>query len=162
MNKIEIKKCNAIDYVLDHHRTALIHVCNDVGHMNSGIAKEIRERIPSTYSDYKSVFILKNTYNPLGQVAYSDKKVFSMICQHGYYGQNGVYEDKKYINYGALADCLIQVAEIADNNDINTIVLPMNMGSDRAGGEWYDVLEMVKYFLANRFDLVICEYGEQK
>lgn len=157
MNKLKHLKCNAVDYVLDNSNCILIHVCNDVGHMNSGIAKEVRERIPEAFNSYSELF--KNNTNPIGVISYKNN-VVNMVCQHKYYGCDGVYEHKKFINYGALSDCLSQVALICESNNINTVCLPYKMGANRAGGDWYVVLELVQYYLGSVVDLVICEWVE--
>lgn len=152
---IKFVKGNAVSALIDGDIDVLLHVCNNKGVMGSGIALEIKNRVPDAFSSYKQFM------HPLGTVSvgvheFGDEmfthyrgKVFNMIAQDGY------GSGKRFLNYGALADCLKAVASHRSYSG-DKIGLPYKMGADRAGGDWEIVLEMVTYFLKD-FDVVIYE-----
>lgn len=134
----EFLKGNAVSALLNGEVDILIHVTNTQGAMGSGIAREIKERCGDAY------FVYKTTEMELGKVSCSDEGVINMNCQT-FYGAKG----SKYINYGALAECLSKVRKVLSlqSNHKATIGLPYKMGADRAGGDWDVVLELVEYYL---------------
>jgi len=134
-------KGNAVDYVLEKDERILLHVCNNKGVMGSGIAKEIRERIPEAFYAYRK------SYSELGTVT-SCGKVINMVAQDGY--GKGI----RHLNYGALARCLL-IASMQKSRV--EFVVPYKMGADRAGGDWEIVKEMLDFFIADRYDLTIVE-----
>lgn len=103
--------------MIDGEIDCLLHVCNNKGVMGSGIALEIKNRIPDAYTAYK----------------YED-------CILGV-----VTQGKRHLNYGALAECLFEI--YAEFPASKVIGIPFKMGADRAGGDWNIVLELVEYFL---------------
>lgn len=144
---------NAVSALIVGEIDVLLHVCNNKGVMGSGIALEIKNRIPDAYKQYKhSKYQLGST--TIGVYEFGDEmfthyrgKVFNMVAQDGY--GKGI----RHLNYGALADCLRQVAEHRACTD-ETIGLPYKMGADRAGGDWEIVLELIEYILKD-FNVVI-------
>ena len=146
---IKFVKGNAVDALIDGDIDVLLHVCNNKGVMGSGIALEIKNKIPNAYRAYMSSDMTMGDislgYHPSGlQVV-----VANMVTQDGY--GRGI----RHLNYGALADCLDRVSSITYKGGYK-IGLPYKMGADRAGGDWEIVLEMVAYFLKD-FDVVIYE-----
>lgn len=149
---ITFKKGNAVSALIDGEIDVLLHVCNNKGVMGSGIALEIKNRIPDAYTWFK--YHHKHGISSLGHISVGcydrgNKKVFNMVAQDGY-GQ-GI----RHLNYGALADCLRQIAEHRSYTG-DTIGIPFKMGADRAGGDWDIVLELVEYFLKD-FDVIVYE-----
>lgn len=149
---VTFKKGNAVSALIDGEIDVLLHVCNNKGVMGSGIALEIKNRIPDAYTRFK--YHHTHGLSSIGDISigYYDrgnKKVFNMVAQDGY-GQ-GI----RHLNYGALSDCLRQVAEHRSYTD-DTIGIPFKMGADRAGGDWNIVLELVEYFLKD-FNVIVYE-----
>lgn len=161
---ITYKNGNAVSALIDGEIQTLLHVCNNKGVMGSGIALEIKNRIPDAYKCYKVRQIIDGMNLPLGSISIGTcskesgdtitfyGKVFNMVAQDGY--GKGI----RRLNYGALADCLLHVAEHRSySGDI--IGIPYLMGSDRAGGDWNIVLELVEYFLKD-FNVIIYKLEE--
>jgi O-acetyl-ADP-ribose deacetylase (regulator of RNase III) len=148
---VKFKKVNAVSALIDGEVDVLIHVCNNKGVMGSGIALEIKNRIPDAFVAYKQIpcdlgtctfgWNFENTETTYGFVC-------NMVAQDGY-GQ-GV----RHINYGALAQCLSKVKALDNSLRIG---LPYKMGADRAGGDWNIVLEMVEFILKD-FDITVYEW----
>lgn len=140
---ITYKDGNAVDALLNGEIDVLLHVCNNKGVMGSGIALEIKNRIPDAYKAYK------NSQNELGSISYGWYDVGRFVCNM--VAQDGYGSNKRFLNYGALAECLSRMPK---GINVKTVGIPFKMGSDRAGGDWNIVLEMVEYFLAD-FNVVI-------
>lgn len=143
---ITYKDGNAVDAVLDGEAHILLHVANCQGVMGSGIAKEVKAKIPSAYDNYKE------SSHKLGQVSRSDcYKVFNLHAQE-FYGYDRAI---RYLSYKALVSSL-QLIETYDfllqdefKSSTLRIAIPYKMGSDRAGGDWDTVLEIVDAFLGH-------------
>lgn len=137
-------KGNAVDYTLENSNRLLLHCCNAQGVMGSGIAKEIKEKIPSAYTNYKN-------HHWLGFVSFSDgDRVANLVAQE-YYGRD---TSKRYISYMYLAQCLetIKLSVL----EYKEIVIPKYMCCGLAGGDWLVVLELIEYFLED-FEITIVE-----
>lgn len=120
------------------------HVVNCQHKMASGIAKSIREHYPVVYEEYMdNPCVLGNCgfvdIEPLVNPLYPEKTVCNLYAQC-YYG----YDGKRYLNYAALSEAL---REMADGIPSKLIVgFPYKMGSDRAGGDFEIVLEMIEFY----------------
>ena len=150
---ITYKKGNAVSALIDGDIDVLLHVCNNKGVMGSGIALEIKNRIPDAYKSYKRFPVdLGNSTYGWYLIDFQETKgmVCNMVAQDGY-GRN-----IKHLNYGALASCLHKVTSLSSNLKIG---LPYKMGADRAGGDWNIVLELIEFFLKD-YDVIIYELGE--
>lgn len=140
---ITYKDGNAVSALIDGEIDCLLHVCNNKGVMDSGIALEIKNRIPDAYTAYKYALC------ELGIVSQgkcnTGGTVLNMVAQNGY--GKGI----RHLNYGALAYCLESVSYFPADKVIG---VPYKMGADRAGGDWEIVLELVEYFLKD-FNVVV-------
>jgi len=140
---IKFKKGNAVSALIDGEVDVLIHVCNNKSVMGSGIALEIKNRIPDAFVAYKyarcELGVVTQGKNSTGGI------VLNMVAQDGY--GKGI----RHLNYGALSECLQKVTSV---NKEARIGLPYKMGADRAGGDWNIVLEMVKFLLKD-FDITV-------
>lgn len=148
---------NLVDALLNGEVDYIAHCCNAQGVMGSGVAKEIRERVPEAYNEYMEAYtrykkLSANTF--LGNVTCGDG-VLNIVGQE-YYGR----DKKRYVNYGALAECLIRAVNLVEHLDDRycsdlTLGLPYKMASDRAGGDWDIVLELVEYLVVPYFKDII-------
>lgn len=120
------------------------HIVNCQGVMGSGIAKSIKDRYPAVYKEYRLNFDL-GAVNLLGlcQQCFvsseigDNREVFNLHAQFNY----GL--DKRHLNYGALGICLASMSR----RTIHKVVgFPFKMGSDRAGGDFSIVLEMIEFY----------------
>jgi O-acetyl-ADP-ribose deacetylase (regulator of RNase III) len=144
---ITYKKGNAVTALIDGEINVLLHVCNNKGVMGSGIALEIKNRIPDAFVAYKEMpsELGTCTFGWTSKTSRKSGMVVNMVAQDGY-GQ-GV----RHLNYGALAECLKKVSAL---NKTLRVGLPYKMGADRAGGDWEIVLELVSFILKD-FDVTI-------
>lgn len=130
--------------------------------MGSGIAKQIKDKIPEAYTAYKKMFNIDPTYR-MGKTSLGGK-VINIIGQDGY-----GYERVRYGHYGYIARGLSSVSfeiqkyvglydnSLVDsyyNNEVK-IGIPYRFASDRAGCDWCIILELIEGILAPEFDIVI-------
>lgn len=117
------------------------HVTNCCGIMGSGIAKSIKDRYPQVYQHYSAMY---NKASPktelLGTcqgIGVGHGVIFNLHAQLNY----GL--DKRHLNYGALGEGLYKMSEDCYSEVVG---FPFKMGSDRAGGDWSIVLEMLEFY----------------
>ncbi len=151
-------KGNAIDYTLAQPKTrVLLHCCNNHGVMGSGIALEVKNRVPDAYQSYKT------WCNVTGKESIGDMRigrdsmdgeivVANLIAQDGY-GTTG----ERFVNYGRLAEALYKAKNIINNK--REYVIPFKMASDRAGGDWNFVIELCKDILGDKY-ITVVEYSK--
>lgn len=146
---------NAVDALINGDVDVLLHVTNDVGAMGSGIALEIKNKIPNAFEAYSLNHKLGHT--SVGKLTDSERYVMNMSAQRMY----GTVGSGRFLNYGALADCLSDVmlklmTECTFDKSIYDIKIgiPVRMGAYRAGGDWEIVKEMCDFILGKLFQLV--------
>jgi hypothetical protein len=149
---IEIVKGNLLDAFDRGEVTVIGHCVNCQGVMGSGIALSIKQRYPEVFKDYLNVherFHNKPQYLlgfaqviPLA----GDKTAFNLFGQLDY----GI--GKRQINYGAIGLALREMSRTGICKFDHTIEkksvvgFPYNMASDRAGGDWEIILEMIEFY----------------
>lgn len=143
--------------LLDSDCDYICHQVNCQGVMGSGIARQIRERWPEVYNDYKAYCNYCNKYglNMLGHnfdvpVNNYEKRVINMFSQHDY-GHDG----KRYTSYDAFSDCLFDIRGLVRGG---TIGFPKNIGCGLGGGNWKVISALIEEILGETHDVYIYEY----
>lgn len=127
---------NAIDYVLENPtKRLLLHCVNSRGKFASGIAGEIRRRIPSAYENYMGDY-------RLGSVTYCIDDMVVNMCAQKDYG----YDGKRYVDYDVLESCLTQVEEDWHSCEFE-FVFPYKVCCGLAGGDWGRVKGIIERVL---------------
>lgn len=142
---IKVKQGNVVDAVINGECHFMLHISNAQRTMASGVAKEVRARIPSAYTNY----MLKPKNQP--SISCSDEfHCFNLTAQQ-YYG----YDGKRYLKYDWLIHCLRELEdldfELQDRFETSNlrIAIPYLMGSALAGGDWDTVCEILEAFLGH-------------
>lgn len=147
---IKIVKGDAITALLNGEIDYLVHQTNCVGGFGSGIAGQIRTRIPEAYQAYIAYYNKwidrGNKHIPLGDLS-TGGKVIHLHSQLNY-GRG-----KRHTNYGAMASGLCNIFYLLSElescrQDEITIGLPYLMGCGLGGGEWEVVYELIEHCLA--------------
>jgi O-acetyl-ADP-ribose deacetylase (regulator of RNase III) len=110
----------------------IVQGCNAQGVMGSGIAKEIREKWPQVYTDYKlrqSTAGLKLGTFVATTIVPKEFYIYSAITQE-YFGKDGA----KYVSYKAIHQAFYKMAIAAGDAGLD-IHYPM-IGAGLGGGEW--------------------------
>lgn len=148
---IKIVEGNAVDGLLNGEIDYLIHQTNCQGKFASGIAGEIRKRIPEAYEKYMKYYNMwisrGNKHIPLGDISIGGN-VINLHSQL-YYGNDG----KRYTNYGAMAAGLQDIFHVLQDIDDRMLSgikvgLPYQIGCRLGGGDWNIVYELIEHCLA--------------
>jgi len=107
----------------------IIHGCNAQGVMGSGVAKLIRDKYPSAYTDYNDVY--NNTGLELGDIVFSAQNDGKIICNAITQKNFGRRDDTVYVSYWAIAEVFRKI----DAFGIKEIAMPM-IGAGLANGDW--------------------------
>ena len=150
MNKLIHVKGDAVKALVNNDVDYLMHCCNAQGVMGSGIALQIKNTFPQTYKDYHNY--CRNYDNLLGSIVIRDG-VINIIAQNFYGSQ------MRDVHYGALVSGFMQVIDKIYSNELYKckfdsngnlipyrIAVPKYMASDRAGGDWEIVKELLESF----------------
>ena len=133
---------NAVDALINGEIDYLLHCCNCQSTFGSGIAKEIKEKLPAAYASDVNCKLIPS--KRLGHYSIGD----DVINLYGQYN----FGNGKQIDYGAYALALSRAlldlkADIEeDGTDVRHVTLgfPYKIGSDRAGGDWNTVKEITE------------------
>lgn len=133
-NKREPLKVPIIDGdIFDSNTDIIAHQCNAKHQMNSGIARQVREKYPFAYKCYMQLPELHLGQNVIVEVT-NDKTICNMIAQEDY-----GYDGKHYTNITALETCLERLKSYAEEHNYS-IALPYKVGCCRGGADWDNVV----------------------
>jgi len=139
--------------ILNAKEDVICHQVNCKGVMGSGLAKQIRNKYPEVFNEYK--YILNTCGSQLGHcqmVLCSDgKSVANLFAQDGY------GTDRRYTDYDYLKQSLQQLLIVAKENNL-TIAIPYNLGCGLAGGDWNIVYKIIKDVFED-YDVTIYKLG---
>ena len=132
--------------------------------MGSGIAKQVKEKFPSVYTQYLELYnIVPRQTQLLGfsQPCGTDmisKNNHNTIIMNLFAQENFGYDGKCYTDYAALRRCLDMVKYACSEDTI--VAIPYLMGCHRGGGDWNVVYKMIEEVFSD-FDgeVLICEYS---
>lgn len=128
-------------------RKLIVHCCNDLGAMGSGVALALLKKWPEVRSDY--IEWSKKDDFKLGEIkaVNVDKglAVINMIGQHDIKIIDGVPP----VRYNAVESCLEKVAVLALKHGAS-IHMPYLMCCDRAGGKWEIVEKIINEKLCSK------------
>lgn len=139
---------------------AFIHQANCFNTMGSGVAREIKNTYPEVY--YADCRTNKGSLNKLGTFSYArtlDGKIgYNLYSQYDY-----GYDGKLYTNYEAMRRGLEKILEHVKTHlkSDAKIGIPCRMGCARGGGDWNEVLKIIREVFENEtLEIVICEFKE--
>ena len=145
------KKGNLLESDCDY----ICHQVNCQGKMNSGIAKQIREKWPVVYKNYMEKYNILNGVSAalLGDIQivglwdnyYATdfhQSVINMFSQE-HYG----YDKRRYTSYDAFWNCLNLIKRYIPTD--KKIGFPYNIGCGLGGANWNVILTMIDTVLAD-------------
>lgn len=133
---IEYRKGNLLDVT----EGVILHGCNAQGVMGSGVALAVRWKYPQAYDKYLS-FLNTNDGEVLGDIVWvkvSDTLCIANAITQQYYGRN----NKRYVNYSALAKCFMEVIDTCAANYIKELHFP-KIGAGLGGGDWNIIEQLI-------------------
>lgn len=155
--------------IFDSNADAILHQVNCQGVMGSGVAKQVREKYPFVYQQYKEACDageeLKSRtrvktpllgyaqvcpkYNYLFGDERDHQSIVNLFAQDKY-----GYDGKCYTDYTALQECLKDVNERFAGKEV---ALPYLMACHRGGGDWNIVSKIIEETLTD-CDVTIYKY----
>lgn len=142
--EIIYKKGNLLDAQTD----VIAHQVNCQGVMGSGVAKQIKEKWPRVFEEYRKFYqnlIKKGRSDELlgccQTVNINDNLTIANLFGQQYYGRS---KGTRYTNYEALYSSLETLWVYMIDNCLESVAFPYKMSSDRGGADWDVVLAMIK------------------
>jgi len=142
------------------HADIVAHQTNVMGVMGGGIAKQIKERWPNVFNEYKN--ICEQFVDPtvlLGGCKLVETNDNAPRYVANLFGQIGFGRGKRETNYEGLYEALenlrSQTLEIIRKEwrEPMTIAVPKNLGCGLAGGDWNIVKAMLYSLFENENDI---------
>lgn len=133
----------------------IAHQVSTVGVMGKGIAKQIADRYPEVYKEYKA--LCSSTGNLFGSVqilANEDGKTILNVFSQFSYGT-----DKRQTNYAAIT---LAFASYLETYKTATIGIPKYFGCGLGGGDW-DIVEAIFKDLEHLYDVefIVVEWDKK-
>lgn len=136
----------------------ICHQVNCQGKMNSGVAKQIREKYPNVFEAYRKfvndVTQLYGSEELLGECQFICLGTGNFKYIANLFGQDSYgYDGKQYTNMDALKNSLLKLRSCADlvaeQKDVSKldirIAIPWKIGCVRGGANWTDVYSMIHF-----------------
>ena len=144
---------NVVDALLNGEVDFIMHCANCRNKFGSGVAYEIRMKIPEAFEADTYMHRQLSPEQILGIHSHASGVV-------NLYGQLNYGYGKRQVNYGALASAIVHsMGHWATG--IETIGIPYKMASDRAGGDWNIVLELIEHLIVPYVkEVVVYRLGE--
>lgn len=131
--------------VFDSDANIICHQVNCQGVMGSGVAKEVRERYPNVYEEYRILCgFFKDHSKLLGtaQIIPTDKSGIHFIANC--FGQDKYgYDGAQYTSVEALKEAFVKVADAAQEFDFK-VAMPYKIGCCRGGADWNTVEKIIE------------------
>ena len=141
-------KGDAITYLIECDGPAVLaHQTNCLGIMGGGIAYQIKNMFPEVFRYYSSTCKREsgNARNLMGnaQLCMLDRYPGKFVCN--LFGQLAIGTNERQTNYVQLAHSLIMMDKhlVVEGLQDANIIFPYKMASDRGGGDWKFVQQLI-------------------
>lgn len=124
------------------------HQVNCQGVMGAGLAKQIRNKYPHVYDEYRKLCLsTENKYSLLGEIQIIKTDINSMFGQRivNIFAQYKYGRNKIQTDYDALRSGLEKINALRQSKSMynSSIALPYGIGCGLAGGDWTVVYRMI-------------------
>lgn len=145
--------------IFQSNADVILHQVNCQGVMGSGVAKQVREKYPWVFAEYKRLCddakrLPNGTKSLLGVTQFvfiNETQVIGNLFAQDRFG----YDGKCYSDYTALRKCLMYVKKKFGDKKI---AIPYLMACHRGGGNWDTVREIIEDTLEG-CDITLYEYN---
>lgn len=132
--------------LLSSNADIIAHQVNCQGKMNSGVAKQIREKYPDVYNVYMKWCEMCVKYKDvlLGRCQLVKTRNGKLIAN--LFGQLGYgYDGKQYTDLNALKNAMINLRDyhIRYMDKATVVAMPYKIGCARGGANWDDVYKII-------------------
>lgn len=134
----------------------ICHQVNCQGKMNSGVAKQIREKWPEVFTIYRQ-FVNDTTQLHGSEKLLGECQIVQTLdCNYvvNLFGQNNFgYDNEQYTDMDALKECLLKLRDFLNyliqeksiSKEEIRIAMPWKIGCVRGGANWTDVYSMIHF-----------------
>lgn len=138
--------------LLNATHKVILHGCNAMGVMGSGVARQIRNKWPNVYE----VYALKHKTFGLNlgdiiPVATLDGRIVVNCITQKNYGRDGI----QYADYDAIGTCMKKINDRVKEWEVSEIAMP-RIGAGLGGGDWsvieYIIIRNAKNFIPVVYD----------
>lgn len=133
--------------LLDAQTDVIAHQVNCQGVMGSGIAKQIRDKWPIVFKDYRKKYeVWEDALIGECQLVQINE------CQHiaNLFGQHNYGKDGRlYTSYDGIYDALNSLAVQMMDNGMESLAIPYGMSCGLAGGDWRIIMTMIECVFEN-------------
>ena len=133
--------------LLDAQTDVIAHQVNCRGVMGSGVAKQIRDKWPVVFEEYRQKYEVwcENLIGECQLIQINDNQyVANLFGQHDY-GNDG----KRYTSYDAIYNSLNDLAVQMMSNGMESLAIPYKMSCDRGGADWRIIMAMIESVFEN-------------
>lgn len=132
----------------------IVHQVNCCGTMGAGIAKQIRNRFPNTFANYRKLCESTRPEHLIGHNLYTAEMLDERrVIVANIFGQNGFGRSRLFTDYDALNQCFARLAKDALSLKTrglpNKIGIPYKIGCGLGGGDWSIVSEIISCHLSD-------------
>lgn len=150
--------------ILDIKQGIIIQQVNCKGVMGAGLAKQIRDKYPRVFSDYKKHIALYKENNLehhlLGSIN-STSLVEHGITIYNFFSQDTYGKIGRYTDYKAFENCLIKLLKRFKNSKVDPkdfdVYFPYGIGCGLAGGDWSIISNLIEKYFPNA---IIVKYNK--
>ena len=120
----------------------ICHQVNCQGKMNSGVAKQIKDKWSDVFKqyDYHVKMCEKSCLGDCQMVQINKSQFVANLFGQRYYGR----ENLRYTSYDGIYDALAKLQVYMNNRNCNSVAFPYKMSSDRGGADWNVILTMIE------------------
>lgn len=118
----------------------VVHQVNCVGKMNTGLSKQIKDKYPQLFKDYRERCMMFDYTELLGTNYYYEDENIIIVNM---FSQNNYGTEAQQTNYEAMATCLDKIRKMYPTQ---TIVAPYRIGCGLGGGDWNIVSKLLEKY----------------
>lgn len=118
----------------------VVHQVNCVGKMNTGLSKQIKDKYPQLFKDYRERCMMFDYTELLGTNYYYEDENIIIVNM---FSQNNYGTEARQTNYEAMATCLDKIRKMYPTQ---TIVAPYRIGCGLGGGDWNIVSKLLEKY----------------
>jgi O-acetyl-ADP-ribose deacetylase (regulator of RNase III) len=144
--------------VLAQPEGIILHGCNSLGIMGSGIALQIKEQYPEVFLKYVEKYDAQGNNLKLGDIipvkVGKNKWIVNCITQRGF----GRQKNHKYVSYDAIHDCMVELRDRLDLMRFESNTLPIlfpAIGAGLGGGDWKVISEIIDGTIPNDYQKIL-------
>lgn len=118
----------------------IIHQVNCKGVMGAGFAKQVKDKYPQLFKDYRERCMLFDYTELLGTNYYYEDDNIIIVNM---FSQNNYGTEARQTNYEAMATCLDKIRKMYPTQ---TIIAPYRVGCGLGGGDWNIVSKLLEKY----------------